>query len=384
MQEIKPKDETQDTGVMDLLVVLAQRWKLLIAGPLLAGLVALGLTYLVAPVYTATTVLLPPQQTQSAASAALASLGALAGALGGTAGVRNSADQYVALMQSATIDNRVIDKFGLDKLYDTQYRFQTRRLLREFVRIQADRRSGLITITADDTDPARAAAIANEYVEQLKRLTSDLAITEAQQRRSFFEVQLKRTRERLTEAQQALQSSGFSPSVLRAEPRAAADGYARLQAELTAAEVRLQTLRGFLTDQAPELRQQADVVAGLRGQLSRMEAAGKAEGGDSDYISKYREFKYQETLAELFSRQYEAARIDESREGPLVQVVDIATPPEYKSRPLRAVIAAATSVVSLFLLVLLLWVRHWLQVMSRSDTATARGLGRLRRAFAGR
>ena len=384
MQESTPAGPTPGTGAIDMLVVLAERWKLLFFAPLLLGAAALGITYLVPPVFTATTVLLPPQQAQSAAATALASLGALAGAVGGAAGVRSTADQYVALMQSNSVDDRVIEKFALDKLYDTEYRFQTRRQLRVNVRITSDRRSGLISINADDTDPKRAADLANEYVEQLRRLTSELSITEAQQRRGFFEQQLKRTRDRLVVAQQALQASGFNESVLRTEPRAAADGYAKLLAELTSAEVRLQTMRGFLTEQAPEYKQQLSLVSSLRGQVARLEAANSPTPNGADYVSKYREFKYQETLMELFARQYEAARVDESREGPLVQVVDVATPPEYKSRPLRGMIAAATSVASLFVLVLLMSLSHWLRGTVRSSSSAAHGLQRLRRAFAGR
>lgn len=368
---------------MDLLIVLVERWKLLLIVPLLCGAIALGGTYLVKPTFTATTVLLPPQQPQSAAVAALASLGALAGAVGGAAGVRNTTDQYIALLQSNTVDDRIIDKFDLDKLYGTDYRFQTRKLLDVYARISADRRSGLISIAVDDTDPQRAAAMANAYVDQLRRLTTELAVTEAQQRRAFFEQQLKATRARLVAAQQALQASGFNESVLRTEPRAAADGFAKMQAELTAAEVKLQTMRGVFTEQAPEYQQQLSLVVSLRSQLSRLEAAGP-RGDDSDYVSKYREFKYQETLMELFARQYEAARIDENREGPLVQVVDVAQPPEYKSRPLRGLIAISVSVASFVVLAIFFFLRHWARTAGASGARAAEDLQRLRRAFFGR
>jgi uncharacterized protein involved in exopolysaccharide biosynthesis len=370
-------------GGMDLLIALVERWKMLLVVPLLCGAIGLGGTYLIKPTFTATTVLLPPQQAQSAAVAALASLGALAGAVGGSAGVRSTADQYIALLQSTTVDDRIIDKFELDKLYGTDYRFQTRKLLETYARISADRRSGLISIVVDDTDPKRAAAIANAYVDQLRRLTTDLAVTEAQQRRAFFELQLKTTRQRLVAAQQALQASGFNESVLRTEPRAAADGFAKMQAEMTAAEVKLQTMRGVFTEQAPEYQQQLSLVVSLRSQLSRLEAAG-TRGDDSDYVSKYREFKYQETLMELFARQFEAARIDESREGPLVQVVDMAQPPEYKSRPLRGLIAASVAVATFVALAIFIFLRHWARVAGASGARAAEDLQRLRRAFFGR
>ena len=189
--------------------------------------------------------------------------------------------------------------------------------------------------------------MANRHVDELRRLTSTLAVTEAQQRRVFFEHQLKQTRDKLTQAQQALQASGFNQGALKAEPKAAAEGYARLRAEVTAAEVRLQTMRGNLAD---------DHTGGAAGSRprwarcapssARLEQPPTSHGGP-DYVSKYREFKYQETLFELFARQYELARVDESREGALIQVVDMAKPPERKSKPKRAITAVATTLARL-------------------------------------
>ena len=140
---------------------------------------------------------------------------------------------------------------------------------------------------------------------ELRRLTSELALTEAQQRRAFFEGELKQTQIKLTEAQQILQSSGFNPGALKAEPKAAAEGYATLKAQATAAEVKLQTMRRSLADSAPELQQQTTLLGALRAQLLKLEGATSGAKNDSDYISRYREYKYQETLFELFSKQFE-------------------------------------------------------------------------------
>src|SRR5262249_15790709 len=121
-------------------------------------------------------------------------------------------------------------------------------------------------------------------------------------------------------------------------------------------EVRLQTTRGSLADDTPEVRQQQAAVAALRAQLGRLEQS--TEGGGPDYVGKYREFKYQETLFELFARQYELARADESREGALSQVVDVAQPPEKKSRPRRAMTAAAAMVATVLALAIGIRIRQ--------------------------
>lgn len=373
--------EAEEAGIdlLDLAVPLAQHLKLLIAGPLLLGLAALGITYLIPPEFTARTVFLPPQQQQSAATAALSQLGALAGLAGGAAGLKSPADQYVALMQTTTVADRLIDRYGLMAVYESEFRFEARKALATNVRITLGKKDGLISVEVDDVDPQRAADIANAHVEELRVLTSQLALTEAQQRRVFFETQLKQTRDQLTKAQQVLEASGFSQGALKAEPKAAAEGYARLKAEVTAAEVRLQTLRRNLSDNTPEVQQQQTLVAALRGQLASLERSSDL-GGGSEYVSKFREFKYQETLFELFSRQYELARLDESREGALIQVVDPAQPPERKSKPKRAITAIVTTLVGLLLLAGFVVTRHfWRQ--SASQPHTAEKLSRLRAAL---
>jgi uncharacterized protein involved in exopolysaccharide biosynthesis len=338
--------------LMNVGATLGQHWRKLLLVPILVTGLAAAATYLIKPIFTAQTTFLPPQQQQGGASGALASLGPLA-ALAGIGGSKTPADQYVSLMQSITVSDRLIDQFKLIEVYDEDYRVEARKKLAKRVMMLVGKKDGLIRVEVEDTDPARAAAMANQYIEELRRLTGSLAITEAQQRRVFFEAQLKQTRDALGQAQLALQSSGLNQGAIKSEPRAAAEGYARLRAEVTAAEVKLQGMRRSFVDGAPEIQQQLAVLGALRGQLSRLEQATDPAGGQ-DYVTKFRDYKYQETLYELFARQYELARVDESREGALIQVVDVATPPEKKSKPQRALIALAAGLAALLLLAL--WV----------------------------
>jgi len=374
-----PDDDDSGIDLLDLALPLLQHWKLLVVAPLLAGALALGIAFVVKPTYTSRTVFLPPQQQQSAAASAIASLGALSSLVGSAAGVKSPAEQYVALLQSTTIANRLIDEFKLMQVYDEEYRFEARKELANNVRVTLGKKDGLITVEVDDTDRQRAADMANRHVDELRRLSALLALTEAQQRRVFFEGQLKKTRDELTTAQQALQASGFNPGALKAEPKAAAEGYARLKAEVTAAEVRLQTMRSALSDTAPEVQHALATLVALREQLGKAEAATTLTGGP-DYISKYRDFKYQETLFELFARQYELARVDESREGALIQVVDVAKPAERKSKPKRGLIAVATTLATLLLLAGFVVTRHfWRQGAAQPERAAK--LAQLRAAL---
>lgn len=346
-----PDEEGMTLG--ETVTALRDHLILLTLLPLAIGLAALGIATLIAPTFTASVTFLPPQQTPSGAASALASLGSLAGLAGGAAGASSTADRYVALMQSVTLSDRIVEQFNLMAVYDEKFRVDARRALAANVRFTMGKKDGLINVEVDDKSPQRAADIANHYVVELRRITATLAVTEAQQRRVFFEGQLQQSRDQLIVAQNALQGSGFNAGALKVEPKAAAEAYARLKAEATATEVRLQTARGSLADSTPEVRQLQTALAALREQIARVERVTDPAGG-ADYVGKYREFKYQETLFELYARQFELARADESREGALIQVVDTAAPPEKKSKPKRSVIALSATLISV--LVLSAWV----------------------------
>ena len=345
-------------SLAEMAYALRKQIVLITLGSMAAGLVGLGVATLIPPTFTATTTFLPPQQAQGNTASALASLGSLAGLAGGAGGISNPSERYVALMQSVTLSDRIVEQFKLMGVYDTKLRVDARKELASNVRIGLGKKEGLITLEVDDKSPQRAADIANRYVDELRRMTGTLTMTEAQQRRAFFERQLQQSRDRLIPAQLALQSSGFNAAALKAEPKAAAEAYAKLKAETTAADTRLQILRGTMAEGTTEVRQQQTALGALRQQLALAERASDSAGG-ADYVGRYREFKYQETLFELYARQYEMARADESREGALIQVVDPATPPEKKSKPNRAMVALATSFGAMMILSTFAVMRHW-------------------------
>ncbi|WP_343633319.1 Wzz/FepE/Etk N-terminal domain-containing protein [Roseateles sp.] len=371
--EVQKRDSETDFQFSEIVSALHARGRLLVITPIVVGAIAVGVSFLVPPTYTARTMFLPPQPAQNTAATALASLGgALSGLAGlGVGGVKTTADQYISLMESVNVQDKLIDRFGLMKEYDAKYRFQARKELSQNVRISLGKKDGLITLEAEASSPAMAADLANAHVDELRRLTGELALTEAQQRRVFFEKELKRTRDRLTQAQLELQRSGFNPGAMKAEPKAAADAYARIKAEVTAADVKLQTMQRTLADSAPEVLQQRGLLGALRAQLAKLESADNGAPTDVNYIGKYREYKYQESLFELFARQFEAARLEESREGGLIQVVDVATPPERKSRPKRLIYGVIAAFGSLLAVTFAVLLGHIRQRAGRRATPTA-------------
>ena len=363
-------DSSGEGRLLDAAREISRRWKFIVIGTLLASAVAAGVSMVTPPTFTARTTLLPPAQQQSLASAALGSLGAL-GSLAAAPGVlKNPADQYAGLLLSVTVTDRMIDAFDLMSVYAVNFREDARRGLGQRTLVSIGRRDGLMTIEVEDRDRARAAAMANRYVAELRRLSNELALTEAQQRRRFFESQLDATRKKLEQAQAGLQASGLSQGVLRAEPKAAAENYARLRAEAEASAVRLRMLRVSLADAAPEVQQQLGMLAALRERLAQAEL-NTDSGGSTSYLSVFREFKYQESLFDLLSRQFEMARVDEARDGTLLQVVDAAQPPERRSRPRRTELVTMTAAVSLVLLVLIVLARLAWRRMTNTTAVTA-------------
>ena len=373
----KPSNEV---SLLDLLQIVADNLKLLTVGPLAVGATALAISFAIPPTYTAATKFLPPQQQQSLAAGMLSSLGALGGLAGAAAGLKNPADQYVAYLKSDNVQDALIERFKLLERYDEKYKVDARKELSKNARISSGK-DGLITVEVDDKDAKVSAELANAHVEELQRLLGQLAVTEAQQRRLFFEKQMKQTQDKLTQAEQALRSSGVDASALKSDPRAAVTAVAQLQAQVTAQEVKVASLRGYLTESAPDFKQAMTELGALRTQLNKLENANSKTGGDGDYTARYREFKYQETLFELFAKQYEIAKVDEAREGAVIQVLDLAQTPEKKSKPKKALIAMLATLGSGFSLLLFVFMRHGIRNAKHSPETAAK-LARIKNSLA--
>ena len=389
MQDSQQTDTREDEGeisLLDLLQMVVEHRRLLVVGPLLIGALALGIAFALPPIFTANTKFLPPQQQQSSAAGLLQSLGALGGLAGAATGIKSPADQYVAYLKSRAVQDPLLQEFDLVSRYKSKAKDDARKELTENSRITAGK-DGLISIDVDDTDPTVAANLANAYVAQLGKLLSRLAVTEAQQRRLFFEKQLAQAKTGLTTAETALREVGITPDVLKAQPTAAVGALAQLQAQIAAQEVKVASMRGYLAESAPDFKQALTELAALRTQV------GKADGGSNtasgavtktakqgDYVARYRDFKYHETLFELFAKQYEIARVDEAREGAVIQVLDMAEPPERKSKPKRALIAMLAALATGLMLLLFVFSRQALR-NAGNEPETAAKLDRLKAAF---
>jgi uncharacterized protein involved in exopolysaccharide biosynthesis len=372
-----------DIRLLDLLQVVLENFRLLVFVPLAVGVVAVGLSFLIRPTFTARTAFIPPlQQQPSLAAGMLAGLGNLGGLAGGAGAFRNPMDQYVSFARSRSIADALIDKYKLVERYESKLRADALTELQSNLRISGGR-DGLIVVEVDDHDPKVAAAMANSVVEEFQRVLGRLAVTDAQQRRAFFEKQLQATKDALVRAESALRATGVSDATLKSNPAVALAGVATLKAQVTAQEVRIASLRSFMVEGAPELQRALSELAALRSQLSKQESTEPSASQESgkDYVSRYREFKYQETLFELYSRQFEVARADEAREGAVVQVLDVAQPPERKSKPRRSLVGLGTTLGTALVLLIFVLTRNAWRKGSSSEHGEAAASAVLRAAW---
>jgi uncharacterized protein involved in exopolysaccharide biosynthesis len=373
-----PPDD-DEISLLDLLQVVADNLRLLVLGPLVAGLLALAYSYTLTPTFTATTKFMPPQQQQSGAAAMLAGLGAMGVLVGAAA--KGPGDQYIALLKSRSLQDALVDRFKLMERLGTKSRESARDAINRNVVI-TNGKDGLVAIDVSDEDPAFAAQFANAHAEELGRLLTRFAVGEAQQRRLFIEKLLTQAKDNLVKSEQALAASGVNSSVLKSNGVAVA-AVAQLKGQITAQDIKLASMRGYLAESAPDFKQAQIELAALRAQLTRAENAEPAitgtSSGESDYIAKFREFKYHETLFELFTKQYDGARADEIREGAVIQVLDPAELPERRSKPKRMQMAMMTTLAACFAMLLFVFIRQALR-RARQAPDFAEKLSRLRQA----
>jgi tyrosine-protein kinase Etk/Wzc len=356
-----PDDEL---SLLDLLIVLLKRKKTILVSTLAGGVLSIGICLALPNIYQATATLLPPQQAQSSAAAMLSQLGGLAGSAAGMAGIKNPNDLYIGMLKSRTIADRIVTRFNLEKVYGVESQEIARATLATNTDINSGK-DGLIGIQVEDKDKKLAADLANAYTAELLDLTKVVAVTEASQRRVFYERQFQIVKDNLTSAEMALQGGIDARGVVsvETESKAVLETVARLRAQISAKEIQLNSMRPFVTTSHPDFKRAEEELSSLRHELSNLQN-GRVNGASSadqvgkssglENIQRLRDLKYYQALYELLSRQYEIARLDEAKNPGIIQVLDPAVEPERKFKPKRSVIVIACT-LSAFVLACL-WV----------------------------
>jgi len=390
-------DSTQEVHLLDLLILLARRRRFILAFTLGVAIVTAVIVLLLPNQYTAATLVLPPAQNSSLSSALLGQLAGSAGLASladASLGIRNPGAVYVALFRSRTVEDGMVQRFNLMARYRRKTMSDARAAFEDSSTVVLDAKSGLIRVTVTDRDPRLAAEMANAYVDELHRHTQDLAITEASQRRVFFQQQLLEANQNLTTAEEALKRTEQATGVLQidSQARSLIESAATLRGQITAKEVQLESMRSYATADNPQMILAQQQLDALKAQLAKI--AGPNADATSDiylpkttipesgmeYLNRLRDVRYYETIEDLIAKQFEMAKLDEAREGAVVQVADLAAPPDKKSSPKRTLIVALATILAFLLACGWAALRHGLE-RGNQDPETRARLDALRASF---
>jgi len=359
--------EEEEVSLLDLLIVLAERRQIIFWVTGTFAVLAVIVSFLLPTRYTASITLLPPQQNSSIGAALTSQLSGMGGAggiaalAGGALGIKNPNDMIVGMLKSRTVEDAMIQHFGLMQEYRKKYISDARKAFENRVIVDGSGKDGLIHVSVEDHDPKRAAELANGYIDQFRTQSQHLAITEASQRRLFFERELEQAKDNLANAEEALKRTEQTTGLIQADSQARAliGSASSLSAAIAAKEVEIEGMQTYATGENAQLVQAQRELEGLRAQLAKLGGSedsptgglivpkGRVPEAGLEYVRKLRDVKYNETLFEILARQFEIAKLDEAKEGSLIQVVDPAIPPDKKSFPKRSLIVIAAAIAGL-------------------------------------
>jgi uncharacterized protein involved in exopolysaccharide biosynthesis len=373
--------DSQLPSLFDFIQVIVKRIRMIFIIPLAVAVISILYSLTLPDIYTAKTLILATQEERGMTSAMMSQLGGLAamvGGAGGTIGGRQMTDLYVSMLTSEAVKDPIIDQFKI--MLKKKYRADAYNALNKKVTISVGKRDGIITITVDDEDPKRAAAIANAYVKELGNLTIRLNVTGAGQNRNFLEERLSKTRADLAKAEENLKTFQTKNKALHvtAQAEATIRGVAGLRAQLASQEVQLATYRRQFTESSQEVKSLTTSVNNLRGQIATLEGGGVSSAIPSvgsipsigqEYIRLMRELKIQESFVELLTKQYEMAKLSEAKDISPFQVILEARVPERKSKPARSKFVLMTTFATFFLSIFLAFVREYVDKMPEQDKA---------------
>jgi uncharacterized protein involved in exopolysaccharide biosynthesis len=361
-------NQEDEINLFDYWQILVKRKRLIFRIVASAFVIAIVVSLLLPKIYAATTSILPPQKDGMGALMG-ASLGQLPmdgmGLAGSLLGMQTPADLWVGILKSNSVMDAIIDRFGLKALYEKKTREETREVLKNNIKILKGK-EGIISVTVEDKDPKRAAAMANAFVTELDKINKKNGMSSGRRTRMFVEKRLAEAKVELSRAEEVVK--GFLEKnkavKLDAQSEAIIGAIGEVKGALMAKEVELQTLLSFATPNHPQAEILHAEVDGLKERMRELsEGSGTVDNPASDdifiptakmpnlglqYVRLLRKVKIQETLHTLLTQQYEMARIQEAKDSPTVQILDIGKIPEKKVKPKRGLIVILSTFTAIF------------------------------------
>lgn len=371
--------EDDEINLLDYLIVLLKRKNIIIGITMGLAVITAIISLVMTPVYKAETKILTPQTSGSSmASQLLGQLGGAAAALGGASGLmKTSADLYIALIKSRPVLDRMVDRFHLMELYKAKSREDARQAISGALITQDDKKSGILSVGIMDKDPKMAADMANAFVEEFKGFTNGLAVTEAAQRRLFYEEQLKHAKLSLMKAEESLKNFQEKTGAVKIDSQAmlAIQGIATLRGQIAVKEVQVKVMKTYSTEQNPDLRKVESELNGLKSEVSKLESkgggydaitpTGRMPSLGVEYAREMRNLKISESIYDLMLKQYESAKLDEARDATVIQVIEKAIPPERRIKPKRTQMVLIAAVTGFFFSVFAAFFMEYIEKASK-------------------
>jgi uncharacterized protein involved in exopolysaccharide biosynthesis len=373
---------SSETDMLAILRLLWDKRSVFYRVALWAFVASAIVAFLIPNEYESSVIIMPPDSMNGGGTmlAALASKASpeLAAMAGGLLGTKASGALYVDLFRSRTVQDSVIDKLDLQKVYRSRYKEDARKRLNGHTDVGEDRKSGVISVVVTDKSPQRARDIAQAYVEQLNHLVSQVSTSSARRERVFIEQRIASVKSDLEDAEKQFGSFASKNSTLdiKEQTKAMVESAGVLQGQMIAAQSELQSLEQIYTSNNVRVRSLQARIDELKRQLQKIEgtdaslASGAVVNANAntdasavksdelyppirklpllgvEWADLYRRMKIQETVYELLNQQYELARIQEAKEIPTINVVDPANVPDRKSSPHRLIIILALTLLS--------------------------------------
>ncbi len=380
-----------EINLIELLVIIIKyRW-MIIGFTLLASILTVIYSLKLPNIYKATAKIFPPAKESSSLNALASQLpGGMASIASGALGIKDPSELYIGMLRSHAINDKIIEKFDLMKVYEATHINEVRGIVEGNSSFEADKKSGIISISVEDESPERAAGIANEYVNLLRGLNNKINLTSAQKERIFLEQRLKIAKDELVTAQENFKKFQQENKAIDiyVQGKSVMEAGASLQGLIIESEVELKSLQTLLSPDSARIRALKEKIKELKKQLKGIEGNNNILLSDSDNISSkfytpisdipaisvkyadlFREVKIQETLFEILIKQYELAKINEARESSNIQVLDLAEVPGKNEiiRPKRRRMIMIVSFSAFFLSIFLAFFIEWIKKINQND-----------------
>ena len=324
--------------------------------------------------------------------------------LAGLGGESVEAMSLLAILASRNLNTSAVKKFKLDERWDSDFFEDAIIKLREksiyqiedngSIVIAVSFKTGWFSNSDDERNTSKLAAnVVNFMVSELDRINKDLKSQWARNNRVFIEKRYDEAKIEIAELESRIRDfmEENGTVALEEQTKAAITTAAQIKSEIIVADVELRVLKSSLGILHPEVLKLQNRKVGFEIELKALKY-GVISDDDSLEISRSlqifpsfqeipglavmsirleRELEVQGEIFKFLTQQFEQSRIQEIRDTPTLQVLDIGIPIERRSSPQRALTVIMVFVLSLIVAIGYAFFRELLEHTTRTDERSA-------------